>query len=167
MPIAIANLVPRLDAAVNPPGAVLVDGSPSEYAAQLRQGFWDAKLDGFFSDYRINPQTDEIAPVPPETDDLPDELQQLVVNTAALSVLDLTMATIDTKFRAKSGEDEFETGKTASLLIEVLAGRRAAMDRLRVRLIEKPALATYASFADLVTIRLCAASATAGGWVSG
>lgn len=167
MPIDIGELVIPLEAAINPPGAVLVDGTPAEYASALRGGFWNAKLDGFFAEYRIDPLTDAITPVPPYDVDLPGELQQLVVNWAAMSILELAMATLDTKFRAKSGEDEFETGKTASLLIQVLAGRRADMDRLRLRLVERPALATYVGFYDLVSIRLGHAQDRSGAWVSG
>lgn len=165
MPIDVGELVPALEAAVNPPGATLIDGSQAEFAALIRHGFWTAKLDGFFAEYRIDPLTDKITPVPPATEDLPGELQQLVVNAAALAGLELTMATLDTKFRVKSGDDEFETGKTASLLISVLEGRKAAMDRLRATLIETPSLVNYVGFYDLVSIRLDGAQSRAGAWV--
>lgn len=166
MAIPLDDLVEPLQAAVSLPGAPLVTASAQAWLSYVERGFWNAKLQGYFTDYRVDPNSAEIKPVPPVDVDLDRELIQIVVEVAALQVIENYMLSLDTTFRAKSGDTEFETQKSASLLVKVLERRTKAADELRARLVDNAGAATYVSIVDACALRFGEAYSTATMWIS-
>lgn len=153
MSIELSDLITRLRVSVDAPGEASSIGD-EEAIARLGTAFWSIRVKGFFTDYRLTVEEDAIVPVTDGADDMPGELQQLVVIQAAITALEGKFSSIDTKFRAKDGETEFETGKTASLLQELLKGRRAELEALYQQIVATPALATNVYAVDLLRVRL-------------
>jgi hypothetical protein len=120
MAVDMTDLVPSLTAAVNPPGADLFpNATEDDWLELLRNGFWSAKLRGAFPGYR---ETDGFIVEDTATPvrDMPRVEQQLIVLSAALSVVRSALRNTSTLFRAKAGPVEFETQQSATTMRELL-----------------------------------------------
>lgn len=132
MSVDISDLVPVLRRSVNPPGEDLFpDADDDEFAGYLSDAFWDARINGMLEDY-----TESEGSITPQsgTTDIPREEQQLIVIFAGINIITNTLRNLDTLFRAKGGNAEFEVQKSAQLLRDILKElqirRNIVMDRL-------------------------------------
>lgn len=149
MAVDLANLVEPLQIEVQAPGGnAYADATEDDYIGALINAFWEIRLYGFLSDYeedaasRGGPAEFSIGIVTPlKVDptyddpfgysidqDMPRELQQLIVLWAAWKIALNNMATINSVFRAKAGPVEYETQQAASVLTAVL-------DQLKTRIL--------------------------------
>lgn len=153
MSVALSTLIPRVKASVNAPGGSFITAEDADWIAALGNAFWAIRIKGFFTEYRLSDNDQAIETIEGD-DDMPGEVQQLVVLQCAIAALEGKFAELNTKFRAKDGDSEFETGKTASLLTDILKARRLELAALHEQLVSSPALARYSYACDLVTVRL-------------
>lgn len=126
MAVLLSSLVPSLKREVSLPGeeaAVFPEASNTSWVGYLTDAFWYLNLDGVISGY------DETAGViTPESgdQDLPRDLQQLIVLYSAITIIRNQIRSLNTLFRAKAGPVEYETQQSAQVL-------RAILDELKER----------------------------------
>lgn len=165
--VPLEELLEPTKVAVNGVGGSVVTASDPAWLVAIANGFWRAKNLGFFTNYRLNPNNDNaITPVPPYTETMPGEIQQLVIMATAIDQLELAIIGLDVDFSAKSGEEEISTKRSASAITEIIKARRAELERLRVTLVENPAFSTYVGVVDLLGLRLGRAQSSAQVWVN-
>lgn len=116
MAVDLGDLVEPLQREVTTLGAEIV-GTEEEYLGHLADAFWVARLRGAFPGYELD-ETD-IVPIS-GTEDLPRELQQLIVLFAGYRIIRRELWRAQTLFRAQAGPVEFETQQSAQVLREVL-----------------------------------------------
>lgn len=163
MAVAISDLAPALEASLNAPGGSFFVATETQYVAALSNAFWTIRLKAFFTEWRLD-GNDDIIPVVSGDEDMPREVQQLVVIMATVSAVEAKLLELDTTFRAVSGDQEFEIRKSASVLQEILVQKRAELEQLRKTLVETEMLTTSVGVVDMVLTRLGCASSV---WVSG
>lgn len=117
------DLVDALKREVNSLGVdSFPDASDAEWLGNLQDGFWEAILDGTLDISYV--ETDgEVTP------DLPQVLQRLVVFYAGLRIIRNQLKQLNTLFRAKAGNVEFETKQdwqVLKALLDDMIKRRAA-----------------------------------------
>lgn len=166
MAVATAPLVLRLVAAMNPPGTTTPQFADAEdeednWLLVLANAFWMARLKGFFTDYRLSTDYAQILTVV-GTDDMPDELQQLIILVASIEALRARLLETNSVFRVKSGEEEFEVQTSATLLNALLASRLKDLDDLHEHLVTDARAATNVGLIDLVLERNDYSSAWVG-----
>lgn len=159
MAVALDLLVPRLTATLVPPGSEAGlfptdDDSVESWVPVLANAFWMCRLHRFFTAWRLNVAGDTIQPVASGGADMPGEYQQLIVLSAAVATLEVKLLEFNTKFRAKSGEEEFEAEKAASLLVELIRGWRRQLEDIREDLVTREDCRTNVAVIDLVVERL-------------
>lgn len=167
MPLALESLVPRLRANLNAPGTTFFQGENSEYIATLANGFWTARLrDNMFAGYRVN-VSNQVVPVPPATEDLPEDLHQVVVLYAALTAIEARLLSLSTYKRGKAGPVESETRRSAEVLVQLLKAKRAELEQILENLAEEAGRRDVYSYAlDGVRARTWALEAGYTDWVS-
>lgn len=104
------DLVDGLKREVNSIGAdSFPDATDDEWLGNLQDGFWEAVLDGTIaSNYS---ETDgEVSP------DLPQVLQRLVIFYAGIRIIRNQLRQLNTTFKAKAGNVEFETQLSPQIL---------------------------------------------------
>ncbi len=117
--VDLADLIESLQREVNAPGiAQLPDAVDDDYLGNLRDGFWEAVLDGVISGF----DEDEgiVSPVDTAGDDLTRELQQLVVFYAGFRIVRNQLRDIKSVFRTKAGPVEYEVQQAATVLKAIL-----------------------------------------------
>lgn len=118
MAIDLADLVDNLKREVNPPGqSIFADATDADYEGYMTDSFWEMVLRGYITGYTA---TDTSVSPESGTEELSRELQQLVVINAAMIIMRVHLANIDTGFRAHAGAAEFETRKSAQAIQAVL-----------------------------------------------
>jgi len=157
MAVPTEPLVRRLVASVVPPGATTamfpsVDDDEDGWRLVLANAFWSARLQSYFTEYRLSAEYDEILTVVGD-DDMPDELQQLIVKVAAVEVVLAKMLEVQTKFRAKSGDNEFETEQSATVLKAILDALRADLAALKDQLVNDTRFTTSIGLVDMAVAR--------------
>lgn len=153
MSVALSTLISRVKNSVNAPGGSFIVAEDTDWISALGNAFWAIRIKGFFTEYRLSEDEQSIETIE-GSDEMPGEVQQLIVLQAAIAALEGKFAELNTKFRTKSGEEEFETGKTASLLQDILKARRLELAALHDQIVSDPALARFSYAVDLVTVRL-------------
>jgi hypothetical protein len=146
--VDLATLVEPLQYETQTPGGdAYADATEDDYIGALINAFWEIRLYGFLGGFeedaasrggppefaigivtplKVDPTYDD--PFGYSTDqDLPRDLQQLIVLWAAWKIALNNMATINSVFRAKAGPVEYETQQAASVLTAVL-------DQLKARI---------------------------------
>lgn len=131
------DLVSSLKASVNPPGTDYFDATNPQWVAALGNAFWWARLQGYFTAYRLNADGDQIVPAVSGdgTPELPRELQQIIVLVAAMNTLESKVLSFATKKRVKAGPVESETQQDARPLLLLLQQRRQELEDIRVLLL--------------------------------
>ncbi len=120
------ELIESVKAEVSPPGTDnFATATDDEWLVQLRNSFWEARIFGFFLGFTeaeglITPLTGTI--------DLDRGSQQLIVLFAAGRVIRNELKNMNTVFRAKAGEVEFEVQNSAQLLVAILRDIRSKID---------------------------------------
>lgn len=128
MAVDLADYVPALRREIQPPGSTLFDDVDDDtLEGYLSDAFWEARLDGFVTDYTesggiVTPLTTAV--------DFPREQTALVVLYAGLKILRNRLLQTNTKFAAKAGPVEFATENSANLLTEMARQLGAVKDRL-------------------------------------
>lgn len=128
MAVDLLDLIPALKVAVNPPGSDLFSTTTNEeWVLRLENAFWNARLDGLFSNYRA--ESGAIEPVSGTTDITRDALQ-LVILYAGLDVVLSELRNAQSAFKAVAGPVSYETQRSAQLLREVLMTIRARINQI-------------------------------------
>lgn len=118
MAVDLVDLVPSLQRAVDNPDTPL-DATFTEevMVGYLADGFWEARLQGLLAGYT---EADGSIVTDNGGDDMPRELQQLVVFYGAIAIIANRLVRSNSVFRAKAGPVEFETQQSANLLRDIL-----------------------------------------------
>lgn len=148
MSVDLNDLIPNLQIEVQAPGGDLYgDATEDDYLGYLINSFWEIRLYGFLTGFEedaaarggpaeftvgivtplgVDPTYDDPIGYAPGQD-LPRELQQLIVLWSAWKIALTNMSGLNTTFRAKAGPVEYETQQAASVLTAVL-------DQLKARI---------------------------------
>lgn len=129
MSVDLGDYIDSLKRAVIPLGSTLFSTvTPTQWTAYMSDAFWQARLDGFMTDY----SSDEDGIVTNETggDDLGRQWVALIVLYAGVTVLYNKILNTNTGFRAKAGPVEFEQQNSATVLAEMLKQLRDAKNRI-------------------------------------
>lgn len=133
MSVDLGDLVRNLQLEVSPPGVNLFpDANETEWIDRLANAFWDARIDGMLTAYVETEGT--VVPVAEGADDMPRELQQVVVFMAAFTAVSQQLRNLKSTFRAKAGPVEFETQQAATVLSDLLKSLHARYQALLGRL---------------------------------
>lgn len=165
MAVQLFDLVDALRREVNPPGSDLFpDATDDSFLGSLTDAFWEIRLYGLLADWQENAAarggpaafgegiitpvsvTDETYDDPDgwSTEDLPRELQQLIVVWAGYKVVLTRLSALNTVFRAKAGPVEYETQTSASVLKTLLDQIKMRLDGLIDQLASAGASSAYA-----------------------
>ena len=148
MPYATAaELVESTQRAIALPGGTLDDFDADELEGHIRDGFWNARLDGVLTGY-----TEADGVFTPEMGDIDAALLRF---WTTYGILFNRFTDLDTLFRAQAGPVEFETQRSAQLLRDLLADLKARKKELLDRLAEDGrAPATYVGMIDAAAAAL-------------
>lgn len=128
MAVDLGDYVVALRREIQPPGSTLFDDVDDlSLEGYLSDAFWEARLDGFVTDY--NESSGIVTPIS-GTEEFPREQTALVVLYAGLKILRNRLLQTNTKFAAKAGPVEFATENSANLLTEMARQLGAVKDRL-------------------------------------
>lgn len=128
--VDLEDFVPSLLREVNPPGTnVFAAASTTEMTGYLSDAFWEARLDGFLSEYTC----DEDGLITPtvglvDGEDIDRESTTLVIIYAGCKVLRNKILNTNTTFRAKAGPVEYETQNSAQMLVQILKDLQKTKD---------------------------------------
>lgn len=131
MAVDLNTLIPYLRAEAN-----LADDerTSAQLLLSLRNAFWQARLDGVAGLAGYSENNGVISNNTSGGPDLSRELQQVVVLFAGISELTNFLRNVNTVFRTKAGETEFETQQSAQVLREIITlakeRRKTVMQRL-------------------------------------
>lgn len=170
MAVDLADLVPRLQASLTVPGSPslfsFTDDLEGDWALHLVNAFWQARLAGLFTEYRVVPDTEEVAPIDEVNGvDLPEEVHQIIVLFGALIAIESRfMALANTRF--KSGEEEAEVQRPLQLLRALLDHKRAELDDIKDGILHGSRSPTAVAFLDMVSLRHDQIAAGYGGWIN-
>lgn len=120
MSIDLGDLVGSLKREVATPGTedtLFPNVDDTVWAEWLSDGFWDARLDGMLKSFT---EADGVVTPVTGTVDMSRDLQQLVVIYAGTRIMRNELREINTTFRTAAGPVQFETGKSAQLLVAIL-----------------------------------------------
>ena len=124
-----AQYIDSLKREVIPLGStVFADVTPTQWLGYLTDAFWEAKLEGFFTNYVVTPEgqlTNEAG-----GPDLDQKYIALIVLYAGIRILRNRILNTNTGFRAKAGPVEFEQQTSATMLAEMLKQLRDTKDRI-------------------------------------
>jgi hypothetical protein len=119
--VDLEDFVPSLLREVNPPGTnTFADASSTEMTGYLSDAFWEARLDGFLSEWECDDDGIIMPVVGVDGEDIDRESTTLVIIYAGCKVLRNKILNMNTTFRAKAGPVEFETQNSATMLVEIL-----------------------------------------------
>ena len=152
MAVELVDLVPFIKASVNPPGQEFIVATDAEWLTAAANAFWWARLRGFFPEYRIDIDGELIINTDDDTVDMPREIQQIIVLTAGLNAIEAKLFSMPTGNRAKAGPVESEVTRSASVLVELLRGKRKELADIKTQIIDT-ANATSVGVIDAVLSR--------------
>ena len=177
MATLIQDIIPMFDREINIPGdAQLPTLTASNKIGYITDGFWDARLSEMLVTFTV---VDGADVVPPQVvgkayitddatkeDDLPVELQMLVVITAGFRLLRLKIMDLAVNFTAEAGPVSFEQQASATVLRAILANLQGRLQELKKQYsdafktggfhywdgVEQAAAADLAQLAELTTL---------------
>lgn len=171
MAVELVDLVPRLEAALTVPGSTglftFSDATTDGWRLALANAFWNARLAGLFTDYRVDADGEEVSHISGGVD-LPEEVHQVLVEQAALTAIEMRFASL-ANTKAKSGSQEFEQSRSATLLKGLLDARRASLEAIKKDLVDGAidgSAASTVAFIDLAVVRHEQISYGQGYWVN-
>lgn len=151
----LVDLVPRLKSSLTVPGSPALfqftGSETAEWTLSLANAFWTARLAGLFTNYRVDAGGTTVVPIT-GTDELPEEVHQVIVLQAALVAIEMRFATL-TSTKSISGDQEFDNTQLATVLTNLLNARRAELAALRDELLTSGNASNAVAFLDLVAIR--------------
>jgi hypothetical protein len=128
----------------------------SQWTSYLSDAFWEAKLDGFFTEWSC-----DVDGIVDGNTEFPRQGIQLCVIYAGVRVLRNKVLNTSTKFRAKAGDVEYEQESGALMLSEMLKQLKAQKEMLLTRAEETGS--TVAVF-DALSVRENSMLSYYGGW---
>ena len=132
MAVALRDLVPSLRRAVNPPGQDFHPGTgANEWRGRLADAFWKARLNDFFTNYRVSTDGATIEPLPGVTEEIDRAQQQLIVMFAAHEALRLKILALPTATHVKAGPVESDTQRSAQVFVQLLKDITAELAEVR------------------------------------
>lgn len=141
MAVDVSDLIDLLKSSVSPPGTDLFpDAVESDWLNNLRNGFWDAVLDGIITGYTEDDGS--ISPVS-GTIEFPKDLQQLTILYAGITILRNYLMNMNSMFRSKAGPVEFETQKAPSVLKGILDELVRRRTQILTRLLDTKSTNSY------------------------
>jgi hypothetical protein len=163
MSVDLADLVPDLEAEINPPGSdEYPNATTDDMVNRLRNAFWEARLQGAFPGYS---ETDGIVTSSNGAGDLPREHQQLIIILAGLNIAIADYRHVESVLRSKAGPVEYETQRSATLLKTVIETLRAKLAHALVASIEGPGDTGNTAVFDAVIVRTESITAGTTWWV--
>lgn len=134
MAVDVGDLVESLQREVSPPGTPLYPlATDDEWFGHLQDAFWEARLHGMLEAYTMD-DNGQITPFDAGADDIPRDLQQLIVLYAGFRIVLTSYQNVKSAFRAKAGPVEFETQQQGQLLKAVLDAIRSRINIVISRL---------------------------------
>lgn len=119
MAVDLGDLIEDLKTEVSPPGInSFPDSIDDEWFSQLRNAFWEIKLDGMLDEYT---EEDGVVVHRNGGPDIPRDLQQLVIFYAGFRIVRAYLIKTLTVFKTKAGPVEYETQQSATVLRDLLA----------------------------------------------
>lgn len=141
MAVDVGDLVELLQASVNPPGTDLFpDALGADWELNLRNGFWEATLDGVITGYTESEGI--IRPITGDKD-LPKEFQQLIVLYAGVTILRNHLMNIKTMFRTQAGPVEYEVQQSAAVLKSIMDELVRRRTLILTRLLDETSTNSY------------------------
>lgn len=135
MAVALADLLPALDASLNDPGSdapfFVIQTKETQWVNALANAFWWAWMRGFFAGHKVDVAGETIVPVDGDGDDLSRGMQQVVVLFAALKAIEAKLLALPTGKRNKAGPVETETQRSAQLLRFLYEQRRQELEDIK------------------------------------
>jgi hypothetical protein len=132
--IDLEELIPDVKAAVDAPGtASFPTATNAQWLAQLRNAFWEAKLNGFVGFANFQEADGSVTPIS-GTDTLSRELQQIIIFLAAAAAVRNKLFNLNTSFRAKAGPVEYETQQSAQVFKVLLDDLKSKLELWLLRL---------------------------------
>lgn len=125
--VNLSDLVPSVEAAVNPPGTTIIDGDEDDWVPVLANAFWVLRLKGMWPGYAATVDGTGIAPVDDALPALDRISLQLVVEVGALTALENYYLGTATTTKAKAGPVEADNSIPATVITTLLTARRAAL----------------------------------------
>ncbi len=121
------TLIASLIREVNTPGQQLFNtATDDDWAGNLEDAFWEAKLYGFFAGYTEANLI--ITPINAGDPDLGRDFQELIVLFAGARIIRNELKNTNTKFHVEAGSAVFDTENSANLLIACLKDIRSKVD---------------------------------------
>lgn len=152
MAVDLADFVPALRREITPPGSDLFnDVSDDVFTGYLADSFWEARLDGFLTDWFAD-EDGVVTPVAPNTTDLPRDQVAAIILYAGIRVLRNQILNTQTSFQATAGPVSYQVQNSATMLVEMLKQLRAVKDRLVAGVIENEPTST--AYIDAYATRL-------------
>lgn len=152
MSVDLSEYVNSLRREVTPPGStVFANVTDTVLTGYLADAFWEARLDGFLVGYEADPDG-IVKPVSVGGADLDRAPITLIVLYAGIRILRNKILNMNTGFRAKANNVEFEQQNSATVLAEMLKQLRATKDQL---IANSPTAfpATHVSMIDALSVR--------------
>lgn len=157
MAVDLEDLVPALRVELG-----TTTDSTTALVTRLSNAFWEARLNGLFTDYRE--EDGLIVPIS-GTEDLGRDYQQLLVLYAAYAAMLTDFRNAQSQFSAKAGPVEYSTQRSVGVMKELLTAMR-----IRLQMVVDLIAADSASTAYIVDAMIARTEAMAGGdawWVRG
>jgi hypothetical protein len=125
MSVDLSKYVSQLEAEVNPPGTDLFpDAINSDWVLRLRNGFWNARLDGFLTGFTENADGQSagiVSATQPSGAELDQIGIQLIIFYATLNTVTARLSQLNTTFRVSAGGGlSFETQFSSNVLRDLL-----------------------------------------------
>lgn len=130
MAVDLSDYTESLKREINPPGVDLFSSmTPTQLTAYMSDAFWEASLDGFFTDH-VCDEDGIVTPVEVGGAELDRAGISLIVLYAGIRMLRNKILNTNTTFRAQAGPVEFEQQNSATVLKEMLTQLAATKERL-------------------------------------
>lgn len=155
MAVALDALLDRLTASLNVPGEAVpmfnIADNTDSWILALANGFWQSRARGFYGDFRLDADSENIINIV-GGDDMPPEDQQVLVIQTALTAIEAKMLNLFTKTRDKAGPTETERERSSTLLKQLMLDKRAELEDIRNQVVNAGG-ATTARVIDAVLAR--------------
>jgi len=150
MSIDLSDYTEALLREVNPVGTTVF--SESDLDGYLPDAFWEAKLDGFLSDWTCT-EAGVVTPVVTGGADMTRAEVSLCILYAGIKIIRNKVLNTKTLFRAKGGPAEFEQQSSATMLAEMLKQLENTKNRLLTQS-DLYGFATSVQMLDVASIRM-------------
>lgn len=146
--VDLTDLIEDLQTELSAPGSDnFPDATTAEWLSNLRNAFWEARLQGVITGYT---ESDGLVSPLSGSTDMGRDQQQVIILFAAYRIVLANLRAVSTGFRAKAGPVEFETSSSSMVLRDVLA---AIKDKIKLALATSSFSTTDTAYIDAVMSR--------------